>query len=104
MRRQVRAAIALGVPVAIGTDATVIPHGVNAREIAVMAGLGLTNAQALRAATLDAARLLGWEDRVGAIEAGKLADLIAVEGDPLADLAVLERVKWVMKAGKVSQF
>ena len=100
MRARVRTAIAAGVPVALGTDATVIPHGSNAREIAVMVELGMTGAQALRAATIDAAKLIGWEDRVGAIEPGKAADLIAVEGDPLADVEVLQRVSWVMKAGR----
>jgi imidazolonepropionase-like amidohydrolase len=57
--------------------------------------------EAIRAATLNAAELMGWQDRVGAIEAGKYADLIAVEGDPLADIAVLQQVKFVMKGGAV---
>jgi len=57
--------------------------------------------QAIRAATVNASELIGWQDRIGAIEAGKLADLIAVDGDPLSDIKTLERVKFVMKGGKV---
>ena len=64
----------------------------------------MTPAQALRAATLEGAKLLGWEGRIGAIEAGQAADLIAVDGNPLADVTALERVKWVMKGGRVSPF
>jgi imidazolonepropionase-like amidohydrolase len=97
----VRRAIALGVPVALGTDATVFPHGLNARELAVLAGLGLSPSRAVRAATLDAARLLGLEREVGAIAPGLRADLIAVDGDPLLDLRALEKVRFVMKDGQV---
>lgn len=100
-RQHLRAAAALGVPIALGTDATVIPHGTNARELAALAAIGLTPADALRAATVQAAELLGWSDRIGAIRPGLLADLIAVEGDPLADLTVLQRVRLVMKGGVV---
>jgi imidazolonepropionase-like amidohydrolase len=62
---------------------------------------GLSPAEAIRAATITAAELMGWQDRVGAVEAGKFADLIAVDGDPLADVTVLLQVKFVMKNGKV---
>jgi imidazolonepropionase-like amidohydrolase len=61
----------------------------------------MTPLQAIRAATLNASELMGWQDRVGAIEAGKYADLIAVEGDPLSDIAAIQQVKFVMKGGKV---
>ena len=87
--------------VALGSDATVIPHGTNAKEMAALVSIGLSRADALRAATVRAAELLGWSDRVGAVRRGLLADLIAVDGDPLADLAALERVRFVMKGGAV---
>jgi imidazolonepropionase-like amidohydrolase len=101
MRRNIGRAFTLGVPVAFGTDAAVYPHGLNAREFAVYVKLGMTPLQAIQTATIHAARLLGWEDRLGAVEAGKYADLIAVEGDPLKDVTELERVRWVMKGGAV---
>ena len=95
------AAMRAGVKVAFGTDAAVYPHGLNAHEFAAMTRLGLTPLQAIQAATVNAADLLGWPDRVGTLEEGKFADLIAVDGDPLADVTVLERVAFVMKDGQV---
>ena len=97
----VRRAIELGVPIALGTDATVFPHGLNARELAVLVELGMTPADALRAATVGAARLLGLEGQVGRIAAGLRADLVAVDGDPLRDVRALEHVRFVMKDGQV---
>ena len=97
----VRRAIALGVPLALGTDATVFPHGLNARELAVLVELGLSPADAVRAATVHAARLLGLEGEVGALANGRRADLIALDGDPLRDVRALERVRFVMKDGQV---
>jgi imidazolonepropionase-like amidohydrolase len=97
----VRRAIAAGVPIVFGTDATVYPHGLNAREFAVLVKLGMTPAQAIRAATLDAAALMGWDKRVGEIAPGHLADLVAVEGNPLEDVTVLEHVFKVMKGGRL---
>jgi imidazolonepropionase-like amidohydrolase len=94
-------AFASGVKVAFGTDAAVYPHGMNAHEFAVMVKLGMTPLGAIQAATLNAADLLGWPDKVGSVEAGKWADLIAVDGDPLQDVTTLERVKFVMKGGEV---
>lgn len=94
-------AIKAGVPIAFGTDAAVYPHGLNAREFAVLVKLGMTPAQAIRTATVNAADLLGWSDKVGSIEAGKYADLIAVDGEPLKDVKTLENVQWVMKGGAV---
>jgi imidazolonepropionase-like amidohydrolase len=66
-----------------------------------MVKFGMTPVQAIRAATSEAANLMGWQDRVGSVEVGKFADLVAVQGDPLADIAELERIKFVMKGGEV---
>jgi imidazolonepropionase-like amidohydrolase len=95
-----RRAIRAGVKIAFGTDAAVIPHGQNAREFAVYVGYGMRPIDAIRTATLNAADLLGVSDR-GVIAGGKLADLIAVKGNPLVDVRVLEQVQWVMKGGVV---
>jgi imidazolonepropionase-like amidohydrolase len=94
-------AIKAGVKIAFGTDAAVYPHGLNAREFAVYVRLGLTPLQAIQTATLNAADLLGRSDKVGSLEPGHYADLIAVEGDPTQDVTTLERVKFVMKGGEV---
>jgi imidazolonepropionase-like amidohydrolase len=94
-------AFAAGVKVGFGTDAAVYPHGLNAHEFAAMVKLGLTPLQAIQSATINDADLLGWPDKVGTIEPGKWADIIAVDGDPLADVTTLERVKFVMKGGEV---
>jgi imidazolonepropionase-like amidohydrolase len=94
-------ALKAGVKIAFGTDSGVYPHRFVARQFAYMVRLGLTPAEAIRSATLVAAELMGWQDRVGSIVRGKLADLIAVEGDPLDDVAVLEDVRFVMKGGQV---
>ena len=101
VRNRQQRAIALGVKVALGTDATVIPYGLDAREVAAMVELGMTPLQALQAATTHAAAMLGWSDRVGSLAPGHFADLVAVEGDPLADPAALERVALVVKGGVV---
>ncbi len=100
-RKNVSHAFANGVKVAFGTDAAVYPHGLNAREFAVMVKLGLTPLQAIQAATVNAADLLGWSDKIGGIDPGKWADIIAVDGDPLQDVTTLEHVKFVMKGGAV---
>ena len=94
-------AVRAGVRVAFGTDAGVYPHGDNAKQFAFMVKFGLTPARAIRAATADAADLLGRADQVGQIRPGLLADLVAVDGDPLADVTSLERVDFVMKGGAV---
>ncbi len=101
MKKNIGRAFQQGVPVAFGTDSAVYPHGLNAREFAVYVRMGMTPIQSIQTATVHASKLLGWEDRVGAIEAGKYADLIAVDGDPTRDVTELERVKWVMKGGVV---
>ncbi len=100
-RKNVARAFANGVKVAFGTDAAVYPHGLNAHEFAVMVKLGLSPLQAIQAATVNDADLLGWSDKIGTIEPGKWADIIAVDGDPVKDVTTLERVKFVMKGGEV---
>jgi imidazolonepropionase-like amidohydrolase len=90
-----------GVRVALGTDAGVYPHGENGGEFQSMVTLGLTPVQALQAGTINAAELMGWSERVGSIAKGKLADIIAVKGDPLADIRTLQHIQFVMKDGVV---
>ncbi len=99
-RESLRRAIAAGVNIAFGTDAGVFPHGQNAREFAVLVAQGMTPLQAVRSATLATADLFGVNDR-GRIAEGQLADLIAVRGNPLEDVTVLEEVVFVMKGGVV---
>jgi imidazolonepropionase-like amidohydrolase len=102
VRKGIRIAAANRVPIALGTDAGVIPHGTNAREFGLMVEWGgLTPMASLIAGTSSAARLLGWDARIGTLAAGKLADIVAVPGDPLADIHVTERVSFVMKGGVV---
>jgi len=100
-RKNIAHAFASGLKVGFGTDAAVYPHGLNAHEFAVMVKLGLTPLQAIQAATINDADLLGWSDRIGVIESKHYADIIAVDGDPLEDVTTLERVKFVMKGGVV---
>jgi len=96
-----RNALKANVKIAFGTDSAVSPHGLNAREFALMTGLGMTPAAALRSATSVAAALLGVSDRVGTLAAGKTADLVAVPGNPLDDIHATEHVSFVMKDGLV---
>jgi imidazolonepropionase-like amidohydrolase len=96
-----RHAFQAGVKIAFGTDAAVFPHGLNAREFSEYVQLGMTPLQAIQTATLNAADLLGLKDEAGALDAGKWADIIAVDGDPTTDVRRLEQVKFVMKAGMV---
>ena len=91
-----------GVKFAFGTDAGVYPHGQNARQFALLVKhVSLSPIDAIRMATTNAAELMGWQNRVGRVAPGYFADLIAVTGDPLADVSELERVRWVMKGGVV---
>ena len=88
-----------GVRISFGTDMGVGPHGQNAREFALMVGAGMTSADAIKAATTDAAELLDIADIAGSLAPGKAADIIAVDGDPLTDITELERVTFVMARG-----
>jgi imidazolonepropionase-like amidohydrolase len=96
-----RRALAAGVKIAFGSGVGPFPHGTQTPEFEYMVKFGMTPLQAIRAATTEAAQLMGWQDRVGSVEAGKFADLVAVAGDPIADITELERVKFVMKGGQV---
>jgi imidazolonepropionase-like amidohydrolase len=96
-----RKAVAAGVRIAYGTDAAVYPHGENARQLPYMVKHGMAPMQAIQSATVNAARNIGWADKVGSISAGKLADIIAVEGDALADLTKFMNVAFVMKGGRI---
>jgi imidazolonepropionase-like amidohydrolase len=96
-----RRALAAGVKVAFGSGVGPFPHGTQTKEFEYMVKFGMTPPQAIRAATSEAAQLMGWQDRIGSVEPGKFADLVAVAGDPIADITELERVKFVMKGGQV---
>jgi imidazolonepropionase-like amidohydrolase len=100
-RDNFRKAYQAGAKMAFGTDAGVYPHGDNAKQFYYMVKYGMTPMVAIQAATINAADLLGMKDKVGSIKPGKLADLIAVDQDPLADVTVLTHVRFVMKDGKV---
>ncbi len=100
-RENFQKAVKAGAKIAYGTDAGVYPHGWNGKQFYHMVKWGMTPMQAIQAATVNAADLLGWSDRVGQLAANHFADLIAVTGDPLADVTVLERVDFVLKGGRV---
>jgi imidazolonepropionase-like amidohydrolase len=99
--KNVSHALKSSVKVALGTDAGIYPHGLNGHEFHKMVEMGLSPLQAIQAGTVNAADLLGWSDKVGTIETGKWADIVAVDGDPLQDITTLEHVKFVMKGGEV---
>ena len=101
MESSFRMAVRGGVKVALGTDAGVFPHGRNGHEFTLMVGFGMTPMQAIQAGTLNAATLLGVDASVGSLAVGKVADIVAVRGDPLQTIALLERVDFVMKGGIV---
>jgi imidazolonepropionase-like amidohydrolase len=94
-------AVKSGIPIGFATDAAVVPHGQNARELAYRVRAGQAPMDAIVSATRIAAEIMGWSDRVGTVEPKKFADLIAVSGDPLRDITELERVTWVIKGGIV---
>lgn len=94
-------ALSAGIPIGFATDSAVIPHGRNAHELTIRVGFGETPMSAIASATSLNAEILGWSDRVGSVEKGKLADLVAVAGDPLKDITEMERVRFVMKGGVV---
>ena len=93
--------VAEGVPMAVGSDVGPFPHGTQARELLLMVKYGMSPLAALQADLLNGAKLLAWDGQIGSLEAGYLADVIAVPGDPLQDLSVLENVAFVMKAGTI---
>ena len=102
MKANHKHAIQAGVKVAMGTDAAVYPHGLNAHELDVYVNqYGMTPLAALQTTTLNAADLMGWTDKVGSLEPGKWADVIAVSGDPLKDIRTLQHVSFVMKGGVI---
>jgi len=102
MRQSVAVARELGVKIANGSDpAAADRHGKNGEELEAMTRRGLSTIEAIRAATLSAAELIGWPNEVGILEKGRFGDLIAVQGDPIADITVLQHVKFVMKGGRV---
>ena len=101
-RETIKKAIERGAKVACGTDAPAIPHGHNAKELLALVDRGMTPLQAIRAATTVSAELIDADDR-GRLEAGLLADVIGVPGNPLDDIGVTERVRFVMKGGIVAR-
>jgi imidazolonepropionase-like amidohydrolase len=102
MKANHKRAIAAGVKIALGTDAAVYPHGLNAHEIDVYVNqYGMSPLAGIQTGTLNAADLMGWTDKIGTIEPGKWADLIAIDGDPLKDVKILQHVPFVMKSGIV---
>jgi imidazolonepropionase-like amidohydrolase len=101
MRSTFTAAYKAGVKIAFGTDSGVSPHGQNAREFQLMVEAGMTPAEAIQTATLNAATLLGVQDRLGTLEENKLADVIAVDGNPLEEIRAMQKVVFVMKEGEV---
>jgi imidazolonepropionase-like amidohydrolase len=94
-------AVRAGVKIAFGTDSGIYPHGMNAKNLAFHVRFGQTPMEAIRSATVVSAALMGWDDRVGSLRPGRFADLIAVNGDPLEDVTVLEDIPFVMKGGEV---
>jgi imidazolonepropionase-like amidohydrolase len=99
--QEFRKQLAAGVPMAVGSDVGPFPHGTQAREFNLMVKYGMTPLAALQADLLNGAKLLGWQDQIGALRPGYLADIIAVPGDPLSDISVLQKVTFVMKGGVV---
>ena len=93
--------LAAGVPMAMGSDVGPFPHGTQAREFVLMVKYGMSPLAALQAGTLNGARLLGWQDQIGALKPGYFADIVAVPGDPLQDIGVLQKVTFVMKGGTI---
>ena len=103
-RASFAAALRAGVTIANGSDVGVFAHGTNAREIALLVAYGMPARDALRAATSTAARVLGLESRIGTIAPGFCADLMAIEGDPLADIAAVAAVRFVMQTGRIVRY
>lgn len=100
-RENFRRAFEASAKIAFGTDSGVYPHGDNAKQFAKMVEWGMKPMDAIQAATIRAADLIGWSDKVGTLEAGHYADLVATNGDPLSDVKALETLTFVMKGGAV---
>ncbi len=101
-KANLKKAFAAGVKIALGTDAAVYPHGLNAHEIDVYVNqFGMSPLQGIQTGTINAADLMGWTDKIGTLEPGKWADIIAIDGDPLKDVKILQHVNFVMKSGVV---
>jgi imidazolonepropionase-like amidohydrolase len=99
--QEFRKQLTAGVPMAVGSDVGPFPHGTQAREFILMVKYGMTPLATLQAGLLNGAKLLGWQDQIGALKSGYLADIIAVPGNPLSDISVLQKVSFVMKGGTV---
>jgi len=99
--QEFRKQVAAGVPVAMGSDVGPFPHGTQAREFVLMVQFGMTPLAAIQAGTVNGAKLLGWEGQIGVLKAGFLADIVAVSGNPLQDIAALQKVSFVMKGGAI---
>ncbi len=99
--REFRKQLAAGVPMAMGSDVGPFPHGTQAREFVLMVKYGMSPLAAIQAGTLNGARLLGWQDQIGALKPGYFADIVAVPGDPLQDIGTLQNVTFVMKGGTI---
>jgi imidazolonepropionase-like amidohydrolase len=99
--RELLKQLAAGVPIAMGSDVGPFPHGTQAREFVLMVKYGMTPLASLQAGTINGAKLLGWQGQIGALKPGYFADIIAVPGNPIADIGVLQKVTFVMKGGIV---
>jgi imidazolonepropionase-like amidohydrolase len=99
--REFKKQLAAGVPIAMGSDVGPFPHGTQAREFVLMVKFGMTPLAAIQAGTLNGAKLLGWQDQIGALKPGYAADIVAVPGNPLDDITSLQKVSFVMKSGKI---
>jgi imidazolonepropionase-like amidohydrolase len=96
-----RKQVAASVPMAVGSDVGPFPHGTQARELVLMVKYGMTPAAALQADLLNGAKLLAWDGQIGSLEPGYFADIVAVSGDPLEDVGVVQNVSFVMKGGVI---
>jgi imidazolonepropionase-like amidohydrolase len=99
--REFRGQLAAGVPMAVGSDVGPFPHGTQAREFVLLVKYGMSPLAAIQAGTVNGAKVLGWQDRIGVLKPGYLADIVAVGGDPLQDIAALQNVTFVMKGGAI---
>ncbi|NYT18404.1 MAG: amidohydrolase family protein, partial [Methanobacteriales archaeon] len=104
LEKNMKIAYQAGVKMAMGTDSGVAPHGQNLRELSLLCGIGMTPMEAIQAGTIRAAELLGWDDRIGTLEKGKIADVVVSKKDPLAHIESMgnpDNINLVLKAGEV---